>query len=146
MDASNFPWVLQQITTVAFVGIAGWGMAWRDDNPEIVAASGGVIRDALRVSGISQKEAAIEMDMDEGTFSRRIEEGGAFFARLMKLGIRRPVFGAALHSRSGELLRGASESPEERLERLLRDLEQRLPQKEPVKCEQLTRHRDSSAA
>jgi hypothetical protein len=144
MDAYLLPLVIQ--TLGCGVCCLCGAMAWKDDNPDIVAASGDVLRDALRVSGLSQKEAAIEMGMDEATFSRRLDEGGAFYARLMKLRIRRPVFGAALHRREGELSRDASESPEarlERVERLLRDLHDRLPQREPVKCLDL-RRRDSS--
>jgi hypothetical protein len=146
MDASNFPWVLQQITTVAFVGIAGWGMAnWKDENPKPVADSRDVLRGALDDARLPQNVAAIEVAMDEGTFSRRLDEGGAFFARLMDLGRRQPAFGAALHRRIGELLRVSSESPVERLERLVLGLYQ-LPQKEPLKCEEVGRRRDSSAA
>jgi hypothetical protein len=148
MDASNFPWLLQTFGCLAALSFASMA-TWKDENTEFVTASGDVLRDALRVSGISQKEAAIEMGMDEGTFSRRLDEGGGFYARLMKLRIRRPVFGAALHRREGELSRDASESPEarlERVERLIRELHNRLPQLEPVKCEEVARQRDSSAA
>jgi hypothetical protein len=143
MDASNFPWVLQQLTVVAFVGI-GCGVAWKDDNPKPVADSRDVLRGALDDARLPQNVAAIEVAMDEGTFSRRLDEGGAFFARLMDLGRRQPAFGAALHRRIGELLRVSSESPVERLERLVLGLYQ-LPQKEPVKCAEV-RRQDSSAA
>jgi DNA-binding phage protein len=143
MELSTLPWVLHNaLTVVGFMGLAGGMAAWRDKNPQAVAASREVIDAAARVANLSQKEMAADLDMDQGQLSRALRDGGNF-ASLVILGIRHPVFGAALMSRLGELLRGASESPVERYERLVRELHT-LPQKEPVKCEQV--ERDSSAA
>jgi hypothetical protein len=145
MDTANIPWVLHQIAVVGFAGCITGMATWREKHHDTVRASREVVDAARRVANLQQKEMAIELEMDEGQLSRALRDGGNF-AALVILGIRHPVFGAALVSRLGELLRGASESPEERLERLVRELEHRLPQRESVKCEQVTRRRGSSAA
>jgi hypothetical protein len=141
MDTSSIPWA--QLVLTLFVVVPGMAN-WRNRHPETVRASRGVVDTAARVANLSQKEMAIDLEMDEGQLSRALRDGGNF-AALVILGIRHPVFGAALVSRLGELLRGASESPVQRYERLIAELHQ-LPQKEPVKCEDVRQQRDSSAA
>jgi transcriptional regulator with XRE-family HTH domain len=117
---------------------------WREKHPQELNATREVVDTARQVAGLKQSDMARELDMDEGQLSRALRDGGNF-AALVILGIRHPVFGAALVSRLGELLRGAIESPVERYERLIRELHN-LPQKEPLKCEEVEMQRGSSAA
>jgi hypothetical protein len=150
MDMPTLHWLLQNATVVLFIGLAGGMANWRT-NPKHQATVRAVRRDVIdaarRRANLQQSDMASAVEMDEGHFSRALDTGGNLTA-LAIIGIEHPVFGAALVARLGELLRGASESPEarlERVERLIRDLHNRLPQMEPVKCEEV-RQRDSSAA
>jgi transcriptional regulator with XRE-family HTH domain len=117
---------------------------WRDKHQQVVNDTREVVDMARHVAGLKQSDLARDLDMDEGQLSRALRDGGNL-AALVILGIRHPVFGAALVGRLGELLRGAIESPVERYERLIRELHN-LPQKEPLKCEEVERQRGSSAA
>jgi hypothetical protein len=146
MDTGYLPWVLQGVTSVLFVGLAGGMAGWRTAHSQTVQAVRRDVIEAARLrADLKQSDMARVVEMDEGQFSRALRDGGNLTA-LAIIGIRYPAFGAELVSRLRELLRGSSESPEERLERLVRELEQRLPQMEPVKCEDVERRRDSSAA
>jgi hypothetical protein len=145
MDTSTLPWVLQQLTVVGFIGLAGGMANWREKNRETVSATRDVVDAARALARLKQGDMARALEMDEGQWSRSLRDGGNLTA-LVVIGIRHPVFGAALVGRLGELLRGASESPEERVERLIRDLHNQLPQRACKKCEQVSRQRDSSAA
>jgi hypothetical protein len=149
MDMPTLPWLLQHATFgVMFIGIAGGMAGWRTNaknHATVLAVRRDVIDAARRRANLQQSDMARVVEMEEGHFSRALDNGGNLTA-LAIIGIEHPVFGAALVARLGELLRGSSESPEERLERLVRELEQRLPQMEPVRCEQVTKRRDSSAA
>jgi hypothetical protein len=71
--------------------------------------------------------------MDPGQLSRTLSEGGRFFADLVILSQRNQAFGAGLVARLSELLTGASESPLGRIERLIAELNDRLPQKRDAK-------------
>jgi hypothetical protein len=138
-------WVIH----TAWVGALGCcaSMAWRDSNHRSVATGRDVLRTALRVSDLSQKLAAAELGMDEGTLSRRLDEGGAFFARLLHLSLRYPAFGAALGYLIREVAREASESAVDGTERLIRDSRlNNLPQREPKKCDGDRSRSTSSAA
>jgi hypothetical protein len=142
MDMSNpLPWLHPSVLLLFSI----MPMAlWRDKHPKALNATREVVDIARQVAGLKQSDMARELDMDEGQFSRALRDGGNL-AALVILGIRHPVFGAALVSRLGELLRSASESPVQRYERLIAELHN-LPQKEQLKCEEVERQRDSSAA
>jgi hypothetical protein len=144
MDTA-YLWVIQ----TAWVGALGCcaSMAWKDRNHDPVATGRRVLKTALRVADLPQKVAAAEVGMDEGALSRRLDDGGAFFARLLHLSFRYPAFGAALGYLIREVAREANESAVDGAERLIRESRlDHLPQREPKKCEGDRSRSTSSAA
>jgi hypothetical protein len=124
--------------------------AWRRKHDDTVRPLVNGINAGLRGADLLHKEAAACLDTDDHEYAVSqwcldIKRGGNL-AALIIVGLRHPAFGAALYRLVGELLKVPSESPVERIERLIADLNDRLPQKrETKKCSEV-RLRDVSGS
>lgn len=131
---------VHSIVLMGFVGLSGAMAAWRDapQNERPVRDVRRAIERALQIADLSHKEACQVLDTpgqdySQAQWSQDLARGGNLTA-LVLIGLRHPVFGAALANRLSALLRGGIEARVARTEQLLAEFHE-LSREEATECE-----------